>query len=129
MYKKVESGGMTNINTIKQELSMLDDTNGDINPYKELIVNNAKKFEIVLSQMEQWSLLSNVINYIQYDKHPKNCHDLNIRTVNKEKHKRNSSKEEEEKCIRPRFWAHTRKIKRKIFRHVSRDTIRNTKHY
>ena len=26
----------------------------DINPYRELIVNNAEKIETVLSQMEQW---------------------------------------------------------------------------
>ena len=49
----------------------------DMKPYKELIVNNAEKVETVLSQMEQWSILSNVINYIQYDKHPKNYHSLN----------------------------------------------------
>ena len=47
-----------------QELSNLDDTSRDINPYRELIVNNAEKMETALSQMEQWSILSNVINYI-----------------------------------------------------------------
>ena len=71
MYKKVESVGMINTNTLKQEieqeqdLSKLDDTNGDINPYRELIVNNAEKIETVLSKMEQWSILSNVVNYVQ----------------------------------------------------------------
>ena len=33
--------------------------------------------------MEQWSVLSNTLNYIQYDRHPKNYHSLSIRTVNK----------------------------------------------
>ena len=47
--------------------------------------------------MEQWSILSNVINYIQYDKHPKNYHSLNMITVNKEKYRRNSYIKEEEK--------------------------------
>ena len=75
MYKKVESGNIINIDR-------LDDTSKDINPYRELIVNNAEKLETVLSQMEQWSILSNLVNYIQYDRHPKNfCH-LNIRAVN-----------------------------------------------
>ena len=32
--------------------------------------------------MEQWSILSNTLNYIQYDKHPKNFHKLSISTVN-----------------------------------------------
>ena len=52
------------------ELDKMDDTSGDENPYRELIVNNAVKIETTLSQMEQWSIFSNVINYVQYDKHP-----------------------------------------------------------
>ena len=40
---------------------------GDINPYRELIINKAKKVVTILSQMEQWSILSNVVNYIQYE--------------------------------------------------------------
>ena len=47
--------------------------------------------------MEQWSILSNVVNYIQYDRHPKNFYNLNIRAVNKEKHKRKLNIEEEER--------------------------------
>ena len=41
--------------------------------------------------------MSNIVNYIQYDKHPRNFHDLNISTVNKEKYKINSNIEEEER--------------------------------
>ena len=58
VYKKVESGNMININTLKQEieqdqeLSKLDNTRGEINPCRELIVNNAEKIETVLSQIE-----------------------------------------------------------------------------
>ena len=33
--------------------------------------------------MKQWSILGNVVKYIQYDKHPKNFYSLNIHTVNK----------------------------------------------
>ena len=55
---------------------------GDTNPYKELIINNAEKIEPLLTQMEQWSVLSNMLNYIQYDKHPKNFHNLGISAVN-----------------------------------------------
>ena len=32
--------------------------------------------------MEHWSILSNMLNYIQYDKHPKNFHNLGMSTVN-----------------------------------------------
>ena len=52
------------------ELDKMDDTSGDENPYKELILNNAGKIETTLSQMEQWLVLSNVINYVQYKKTP-----------------------------------------------------------
>ena len=50
------------------ELDKIDDNSGDKNPYRELIINNADKLEIMLSQMEQWSILSNVINYRQCSK-------------------------------------------------------------
>ena len=52
---------------------------GDENPYKELIVNNAGKIDSALTQKEQWSILNNVINYMQYSKNPKNFHSMTIR--------------------------------------------------
>ena len=33
--------------------------------------------------MEQWSILSNTLNYIQYDRHPKSYHRLGVSAVNK----------------------------------------------
>ena len=35
--------------------------------------------------MEQWSILSNVINYVQYSKSPKNFHNMIIKAVNNSK--------------------------------------------
>ena len=63
----------------------MDDTNGDENLYRELILNNAGKIESTLSPMEQWSIISNVINYVQYNKHPKNFHAMSFRPINKTK--------------------------------------------
>ena len=77
----------------------MDDTSKDINPYRELIVNNAEKVETVLPQMEQWSILSNMVNNMQYDKHPKSFHNSNIRAVNKEKYKSKTNIEKEERQI------------------------------
>ena len=77
VYKKTESGGIINTDTLHQEieqerqLNRIDDTSGDINPYKELIVNNVEKIEPLMTQMEQLSILSNTLNYIQYDRHPR----------------------------------------------------------
>ena len=87
IYKKVELGSLINKNMIKEELDAdieldkMDDNSGDKNPYKEFIINNACKIENALPQMEQWSILSNVINYIQYSKNPKNVHSMTIRHV------------------------------------------------
>ena len=88
MYKKTESGEIINTETIQQELECerqlekIDDRSGDTNPYKELIVNNAEKLEAVSTQMEQWSILSNMLNYIEHDKLPQNFHSLGISKVN-----------------------------------------------
>ena len=60
-----------------------------------MIVNNAGKVDTVLSQMEQWLILSSVIDYIQYDKHPKNFDSLSISTVNKEKNREKLYRREE----------------------------------
>ena len=87
VYKKVELGRLINKNTIKEELDAdveldrMDNNSGDENPYKELLVNNAGKIESALTQMEQWSILSNIINYMQYSKNPQNFHSITIRPV------------------------------------------------
>ena len=58
VYKKVETGETINADTIQQEieqekqLNRMDDGNGEINPYRELIVNNAEKIEPPMAQME-----------------------------------------------------------------------------
>ena len=67
------------------ELDKMDDTSGDENPHRELIVNNTGKKETTLSQMEQQSILSNVINYVQCDKHSKNFPTMSARPINKMK--------------------------------------------
>ena len=102
-------GNVINVETIQQEidqdrgLERLNDVNDNINPYRELIVNNMEKIETVILQVEQWSILSNVVNYIQYDRYPKNFHNLNIRAVNKEKNKRKSFTEKDRQMLELNF--------------------------
>ena len=99
VYKKRESGEIINTKTIQQELEQerqfnkIDDTNGETNPYKELILNNTEKLDPLMIKMEQWSILSNVLNYIPYDKHPKNNHNLSINAVSKYKNSLDTSEE------------------------------------
>ena len=93
IYGKVEASEMINSNTIEQEieqerqLSKIDDTSRETNPYQELIVNNAEKIEPLTTQMEQWSILSNVLNYVQHSRFHSMKHTLDIKAVNKHKHK------------------------------------------
>ena len=91
IYRKVESGETINVDTIQQgreqeeQLNKIDDMSGETNPYRELIVNNADKIEPLMTQMEQWSILNNVLNYIQHERHPTMNHNLSIRVVNRYK--------------------------------------------
>ena len=57
VYKKVESGNIINIDTIKQELKQdvdkTDDTSSELNPYHNIIVNKAERDNTLILQMEQ----------------------------------------------------------------------------
>ena len=55
IYRQVETGKIITTETIEQEmeqeeqLSKIDDTNGETNPYQELVVNNAEKIEPLMT--------------------------------------------------------------------------------
>ena len=97
IYKKVETGESINTDTVQQEidqetqLSKLDDDNGEENPYRELLVNNAERIEMQKTQMEQWSILSNLLNYVQHSRFTSMNHSLDIKPVNKYNIKSNDS--------------------------------------
>ena len=84
IYKKVELGSLINKNTVEEldaeaELYRMDNNNGDENPCRDLVVNNIDRVEMPYSPMEQWSILSNVINYMQHSRHPLNFHLVTIK--------------------------------------------------
>ena len=93
IYKKVETGEIVNTNMMEQEieqerqLDKMDDTSREINPYKELIVNIAEKTEPLMTQMEQWSILSNILNYVQHTRLNSMNHTLDIKAVDKYKYR------------------------------------------
>ena len=97
--RRQELGEVINVDAIQQEmeqdeqLNKIDDMSGETNPYKEMIVNNAEKIEPLMTQMEQWSILSNILNYKQHDRHHTIGHNLSIRAANK--YKNNSEPKEE----------------------------------
>ena len=71
----------------------MDDDSGEVNPYRELVVNNAEKTEMQKTQMEQWSILSNLLNYVQHSKFNSMSHSLSIKPVNRYKIIPNEEKE------------------------------------
>ena len=93
IYKKVETGEMINTDMIHQEIEQkkqlggIDDTSGETNPYKELIVNNTEKIEPLVTQMEQWSSLGNVLNYVQHDRFNSMNHTLDVKAMDRYKSK------------------------------------------
>ena len=99
IYKKVETGEIINVDTVKhdiqqeKQLSRMDDDSGEVNPYRELVVNNVEKIEVEKTQMEQWSILTNLLNYVQHSKFNTMSHSLNIKPVNRYKVKPNEEKD------------------------------------
>ena len=122
VYKKTKSGSIIKMDTIKQEMDQdtdeIDDTNGKVNPYHEILVNKTERYDTIISQMEQWSILSNLVNYIQYNRHPKDFYNLDIRGVVQKRHKKIYNKEDERQLLELDFGDTPEKIERRIFRHV-----------
>ena len=93
IYKKVELEGIVNIDTIKQEIEEdklgkdnIDDD--EVNPYHKTIIKNIDKENTITSHMEQWSILSNVVNCIQFDRDPKNSYDLDVKAIYQKSHRK-----------------------------------------
>ena len=81
--------------------------------------------------MEQWSILSNVVNDVQYNRHPKNFCNLDIRAVDQKRHKKLSSKEEERQILDLDFGHTPEKFKKKefldMYEGIQTEVISNTR--
>ena len=58
-----------------------------------VIVNNVERTEPLMTQMEQWSILSNVLNYVQHSRFISMNHALDVKAVNRYKSKPNTDRE------------------------------------
>ena len=62
---------------IKQEIEEdklnKDNELGEENPYQDMIINNFEENNVDrnISQLEQWTIFSNFINYVQYNGNPR----------------------------------------------------------
>ena len=68
----------------------------EVNPYHEIVTNKIEKENIITMQMEQWLILSNVANYVQYGRHPRNFYDLDVKTIDQKSHRKIYDKFKEE---------------------------------
>ena len=99
IYKKVDTGEIIYVDMVRHEieqekqLSRMDDDSGEVNPYRELMVNNAEKIQMQKTQMEQWLILRNLLNYVQHSKFNIMSLSLNIKPVNRYKVKPNEERE------------------------------------
>ena len=63
-----------------------------------------------MTQMEQWSILSNILNYVQHSKFNSMNHSLSVKPVNKYKIKPDTGKE----FRASRFWYNSTKLTGRI---------------
>ena len=89
IYKKDETGKVIHMDTIPQEIEQEEQLN------RLIIINNADRIDPLMTQTEQWSILSNILNYFQHNKYYTINHTLNIKTVNKHKNKLDTKEEKE----------------------------------
>ena len=59
-----------------------------VNPYHNIIINNIDRENLIASHIEQWSILSNVINYVQYDRNPMDIKNLDIKAIDQKNHRK-----------------------------------------
>ena len=93
IYKKLEQEGTFNVETTKQETEVDRLYNDNINeekvkPYKNVIVNDFDRENIITSQMEQWLILSNLVYYVQYDRNPRDFYNLDIKAIDQRYHRK-----------------------------------------
>ena len=90
--KKIETGEIINTDMIEQErqLDRMNDTSRETNLYQDLMVSNEEKIGPLMTQMEQWSILSNVLNYVQHSMN----HTLDIKAMDKYKYRPNKNNRE-----------------------------------
>ena len=105
MYEKVDLEGIVNVDSIKQEIeedklskNNIDDEE-EVNPYHNIIINCCDRENVIASQLEQWSILSNIGIYVQYDRNPKDFYILNVKAIDQKNHRKIYDRLKEEENI------------------------------
>ena len=137
IYKKVELEGVVNVDTFKQEieedkLSKDNIEDDEINQFHKVVINNIYKENIVTPQIEQWLILSNVVNYMQYARNPKPVYDLEIKTVDQRNHRKiyERLKEEDRQILKLDFGDAADKLRKEyldMYEGVQSEVINTTR--
>ena len=80
-------------NRTGKQLDRVNNTSREINLYQDLMVSNEEKIGPLMTQMEQWSILSNILNYVQHSSFSSMNHTLDVKAMNKYKSKHNTERE------------------------------------
>ena len=85
-------GNNLNTETMKQDIEQEKSAKAEINkdndnPYQKVVFNNVYKKENKTMQMENWSILSDNIRYIEHDERSKTPHSSDINTLDYCQHK------------------------------------------
>ena len=91
---------------IKQEIEddRLDkdiDNEGEENPYQNIIVNEFDRNNITAPQIEQWSIVSNAVDYVWDDRNPRDYYNLEVKVLEQKNHRKmyDRLKEEDRQVI------------------------------
>ena len=78
----------------ERQLDRINNTSRETNLYQDLMVSNEEKIGPLMTQMDQWSILSNVLNYVQHSRFHSMNHMLDIKAVDKYKYRPNTDNRE-----------------------------------
>ena len=70
VYKKIEQGSIINTEKMKQEIEqkkLIETDRENDNPYKKLILHKVYQDEDKMTQMENWSVLSDNVRYVLHN--------------------------------------------------------------
>ena len=109
----MEQEGTVNVEKIKQEIKddRLNKDNIDneeeVNPYHNIIIHEFDREEIIASQMEKWSILSNIVNYVQYARNPRDFYNLDVKAIDHKNHKKIYERLQEDRQVIEIDFSHT----------------------
>ena len=57
------------------------DNKEEVNPYWNIIINEFDGENIIASQIEEWPIFHYVVNYVQYDRNPRDFYNLDVKVL------------------------------------------------